>query len=200
MNRLLLTAAALTAAATLAGCYESNALLLDVAAARQPITSYDDWNYTTSDTTNNAHLTYHARLNPRSDGWYDYEKATIEDDGTEGEWEHYTVLLNYLENAGGMDVYVSANWDDADGAYVYGLVAFWPNGTWQSIFPNCDIMGAEEQWLTFDTNAAQSAGAQLQSDEWSDICSFTTADSLFAAMRTIVRDPGFRQRVEDAAK
>lgn len=193
MNRALQIAAAAAGAALLAGCYESNALLLDVSAARQPITGYDDWNYTSGDTT------YHARLNPRADGWYDYENAKIQDDGTEGEWEHYTVLLNYLENAAGMDVYVSANYDSAEQAYVYGLVAVKPGGSWQYVLPDCDIM-ADEQYWPLDNSAAQSAGAEMQSDEWSDVCSFTTADSLFAAMRTVARDPGFGQRVEDARK
>lgn len=196
MNRLPLIAVALAAAALLlAGCYESKALLLDASAARQPVAQYDDWKFTTGDTT------YHARLNPRADGWYDYEKALVNDDGSEGEWEHYTVLLNYLENAAGMDVYVTAHWDDEEEAYVYALVAFSPDGFWQSIVPMCDFFAADDDAaLEVDSKAAEAAGAEMYSDEFSDLCIFSTRDSLFSAMRTIARDPGFAQRVADAAK
>lgn len=193
MNRAISLIIAALAAALLAGCYESSALLLDASAARQPIGSYRDWTYNSGDTR------YHAHLTPRSDGWYNFEEAPIKEDGSEGDWEHYTVLLNYLENAGGLEVYISAHWRDGGNAYLYSLVAFLPDGHWQSIEPNCDYLSSySDEELEKDVAAAEAAGAELRSDEYADTCSFTTRESLFAAMRTLVRDAGFRQRVESA--
>lgn len=193
MNRVISLVAAAIAAIWLAGCYESSSLLLDAASARQPITSYQDWTYKGGDTN------YHARLTPRSDGWYNFEEATIKEDGTEGDWSHYTVLLNYLENTAGLDVYISAHWEDGDQAYLYGLVAFLPDGRWQSIQPNCDYLSSyDDAELDKDTAAAVGAGAELRSDDIADICFFSTRESLFAAMRTVARDSGFRQRIESA--
>ncbi|MFQ5563801.1 MAG: hypothetical protein ACE5FO_09560 [Parvularculaceae bacterium] len=193
MNRVVSTIIAAFAVIALAGCYESSTLLLDASAARQPISNYDDWTYTRDGAT------YHARLNPRSDGWYDYEEAAVQSDGSESEWTHYTVLLNYLESTAGMDVYIFTNWDDVENAYIYGLVAFFPDGRWRSFQPGCDFFAApdENEW-EIDVNAAQSAGAELRSDEFSDICYFTTSSSLFAAMRTVAHDPGFRKRMKNA--
>lgn len=193
MNRIVALAAAAIAAILLAGCYESNELLLDVSAARQPITSYGDWRFTSGG------LTYHARLNPRSDGWYDYDTAMVNDDGTEGEWEHQSVLLNYLESTAGMDVYVAAVWDDMESAYIYALVAFLPGGGWQTVQPDCDML-ADDRYIDIDAGAASSAGAELSSNDMADICIFRTRDSLFSAMRAVAEDPGFRQRVDDASK
>lgn len=194
MTRIFPWAVMTVAITLLAGCYESNALLLDAAAARQPVSSYDDWKYTRGDAT------YHARLNPRADGWYDYEEAMIDDNGSDGDWTHYTLLLNYLENAAGMDVYIYAYWDDDEKAYMYGLVAFLPDGRWQSLQPSCDYLSADDDdQLDRDIAAAQAAGAELRSSDMADICYFSTAGSLFDAMRTLVRDNGFRQRVEGAA-
>lgn len=193
MRRIISLVAAVLAAGLLAGCYESQSLLLDASAARQPISSFQDWTYNSGDTK------YHARLTPRSDGWYDFEEAAFKEDGTEGDLRHYTVLLNFLENAAGLDVYTSAHWEDGDKAYLYGLVAFFPDGRWQSIQPNCDYLSSySDEDLDKDLAAAKAAGAELVSDEISDICVFSTRDSLLAAMRTIARDPGFRQRVESA--
>lgn len=193
MNRVV-HAAALAAAVMLAGCYESDSMLLDASAARQPISTYQDWTYNHSDGRK-----YHARLNPRSDGWYEYDEAPIGKDGKEGTWDHHTVLLNYLEDTAGLTVYVSGTWDDGEHAYVYGIVAFDSNGRWQSFSPNCDVTATDEQSYKLDTDAAKSAGAQLKSSDI-DVCFFTGAGSLFTAMRTIASDPGFRSRVAEAAK
>lgn len=188
-------AAALATAVMLAGCYESNSMLLDASQARQPISTYQDWTYSHSDGGR-----YHARLNPRSDGWYEYDEASVDKDGKEGKWNHHTVLLNYLENTAGFDVYVSGTWDDDEHAYVYGIVAVEPGGRWQSFSPNCDVTADNEQNYKLDTDAAKSAGAQLKTSDIEDVCEFATAGSLFAAMRTVAGDPGFRNRVDEAAK
>lgn len=191
MNRAISLIVAALAAALLAGCYESSALLLDASAARQPIASYQNWTYKGGDTS------YHARLTPRSDGWYNFEEAAIKEDGSEGDWKHYTVLLNYLENAAGFEVYISAHWEDGDNAYLYGLVAILPDGRWQSTQPNCDYLSSyDDEELDKDLAAAQAAGAEVRVEEFADICFFSTRDSLYAAMRTLARDSGFRQRIE----
>lgn len=190
-----LRAVALAAVVMLAGCYESNSMLLDASQARQPISTYRDWTYSHSDGGK-----YHARLNPRSDGWYEYDEAPIDKDGKEGKWNHHTVLLNYLEETAGLTVYVSGMWDDSERAYVYGIVAFDPSGRWQSFTPNCDVTAPDEKDYKLDTEAAKSAGAELKPSDVEDVCMFSTADSLFQAMRTIANDSGFRNRVDEAAK
>ncbi|MDE2184151.1 MAG: hypothetical protein KGJ78_14120 [Alphaproteobacteria bacterium] len=184
--------AAAVAALTLGGCYESNGLLLDASAARQPISQYQDWKY-------GGDTKYHARLNPRSDGWYDYEEAKIAADGSEGTWEHHTVLLNYLENANGLDLYVYATWEDSEKAYVYGVVAVRSDGWWQSVRPDCDSMSGDPKWVGADANAATQAGGTLKSDDAGDSCQFTNSASLFQAMRNVVAEPGFWDRVQAAA-
>lgn len=177
----------------LAGCYESNALLLDAAQGRQPVSTYQDWTYGSGDHK------YHARLNPRSDGWYDYEEAKIADTGSEGDWKHHTVLLNYLTAANGYDVYVFGTWDDGEKAYFYGVVVIATNGAWQSITPNCDPVNSSEKWYQPDVDAAKQAGAEIKTiDDMEDVCLFTSAGALFNAMRNVVATPGFWDRVEEA--
>lgn len=193
MNRFLLMAAAMAAAVLLAACYESKTLLLDASAARQPATSYDEWSYTSEDTT------YRARLNPRSDGWYDYGRTVIQKDGSEGDWDQYAVLLNFLENFAETAVYVFGYWNDDEQAYVYGLVILEPDGAWRTILPACDYFIADdEKTLAIDVDAAKAAGAEFRLGDIEDVCVFSTADSLFAAMRSIVRHPDFPLRFEAA--
>jgi hypothetical protein len=172
----------------LAGCYESKGMLLDPSVARQPISSYQDWRYGSGD---NA---YHARLNPRGDGWYNFEEAKIGDDGVDGEWNHHTVLMNYLENDSGNDIYVYGTWDDGEKAYIYGIVFVRGNGNWQSFAPNCNPM-ASGDWYDSDVAAAQGAGAEL-----ADACTFGDAATLFQAMRNVVAAPGFWKRVDEASQ
>ena len=178
----------------LSGCYESNGLLLDASASRQPIQGYQDWTYGSGDHR------YHARLNPRSDGWYEYEEAKISDDGSEGDWKHHTVLLNDLDSANGADVYVYGTWDDDEKAYFYGVVAVRPGGEWQSITPNCDPLGADDDWYDPDVAAAKAAGASVTSKDDEDVCTFTDRDTLFQAMRNVVANPNFWDRVATARK
>lgn len=190
MTRILIACFAML---LLAGCYESNSMLLDASQSRQPITGHQDWNY------GSAGHRYHARLNPRSDGWYDYEEAQINDNGSEGDWKHHTVLLNYLESASGYDIYVYGTWDESEHAYAYGVVAVGANGFWQSISPSCDPMGADEQWYQPDLNAAKQAGAEVKTiDDAQDVCWFTSQATLFNAMRNVVAQPGFADRVQKA--
>lgn len=195
MTRFVHAAVLAGAAVLLAGCYESSSMLLDASQARQPISTYQDWTYNHSDGG-----TYHARLNPRSDGWYEYDEAPVDKDGKEGKWDHHTVLLNYLENTSGYSVYISGTWDDSEHAYVYSLVAFDSNNRWQSFSPNCDVTAGSDRDYKLDTESAKSAGAELKTTDVEDVCLFTTADSLFQAMRTVANDPGFANRVAEAAK
>lgn len=178
----------------LAGCYESNGLLLDAGQSRQPITTYQDWNYGSGDHR------YHARLNPRSDGWYNYEEAKIDSNGAEGDWKHHTVLLNYLTAANGYDIYAFGTWDDGEKAYFYGVVVVGSNGFWQSITPSCDVVGADEAWYDKDVSAAKNAGATIKSGDDSDACQFTSRDQLFQALNNVVNTPGFWDRVNAATK
>jgi hypothetical protein len=183
------------AALLLAGCYESHGQLLDAGQSRQPLTTYQDWTYGSGD----HH--YHARLNPRSDGWYDYEEAKLDDSGKEGDWKHHTVLLNYLMASNGYDVYVYSTWDDSEHAYFYGVVVVGTNGFWQSVTPSCDPVGADPDWYQPDLAAARQAGAAVKSvDDMEDVCLFTSRDVLFDAMRNLVNTPGFWRRVNEASK
>lgn len=185
----------LFAALLLAGCYESNGQLLDAGASRQPVTSYQDWTY------GGGEHRYHARLNPRADGWYDYEEAKIDGSGQEGDWKHHTVLLNYLMASNGYDVYVFGTWDDSEHAYFYGVVVVGANGFWQSITPSCDPVGADQDWYQRDLNAAKAAGAEVKSiDDMEDVCMFASRDALFDAMRNVVTTDGFWDRVSAAQK
>lgn len=183
------------AALALAGCYESNGQLLDAAQARQPVSTYQDWTYGSGDHR------YHARLNPRSDGWYDYEEAKIKDDGSEADWKHHTVLLNYLESENGKDIYVFGTWDDSEHAYFYGVVVTGPNGYWQSVTPSCDPLSADEAWYQPDLDAAKQAGATVKTiEDTEDVCLFASQATLFQAMRNVVANSGFWGRVDAAAK
>jgi hypothetical protein len=177
----------------LTGCYESQGQLLDAGQARQPITGYQDWNYGSGDHR------YHAHLNPRADGWYDYEEAKIGDNGSDGEWKHHTVLLNYMTAANGYDIYAFSTWDDAENAYFYGVVVVGANGFWQSITPNCDPIGGEEAWVARDTADAKAAGAEVK-DADSTSCVFTSRGQLFQALNNVVNESGFWTRVNDATK
>lgn len=179
----------------LAGCYESEGMLLSASDARQPITTYQDWNY------GNGEHRYHARLNPRGDGWYAYDEAKIDASGREGSWKHYTVLLNYLTAANGYDVFVYGTYNDDEHAYMYGVVAVGANGFWQSITPNCDPVNAESAWYKPDLDAATRAGAVVKNiGEMEDICQFSSQAALFQAMRNVVAEPGFWNRVSTAQK
>lgn len=173
----------------LAACYESQSMLLDTSDSKQPISTYQDWRYKSSSGSR-----FHARLNPRSDGWYEYSEAMIQNDGSEGTWKHFTVLLNYLQSANGMEIYVFGT-KNSGGNYVYGLVAFMSGGGWQSFTPDCDIMSEFES----DLEAAKQAGASVTSTEDYDACVFTSRTSLLAAMRNVVSQPSFAGRIQKAA-
>ncbi len=179
------------------GCYESNELLLDSAAARQPITHNRDWFYDSG----NRHT--HARLSLRPDGWYDYSETRVEAGGKEGPWQARAVLLNYLATtsvfAVDYDVFVYATYNRNDSAYLYGLVVVGKDGFWQTIMPNCDPANANAKWLQSDTKAAQAAGANIKGiDEVDRVCHFTTREQLYGAMRAVMADPGFWERVRIA--
>ncbi|MBU6299149.1 MAG: hypothetical protein KGJ79_18555 [Alphaproteobacteria bacterium] len=163
----------------LAGCYESKTNLLDPAQARQPIASNDDWRDTRKDTT------YHDRLNVRSDGWYDFSEAKINKDGTEGNWETHTVLLNDLGNSRGWTLYVYTTWDNDEKAYVYGIVAI-SNGVWRSAQPSCDTIMVDNPP---ELAIARQAGATADKD--SGICEFTSTASLLQALQNYANTDEF---------
>jgi hypothetical protein len=184
--RWMLIAAALL---LLTGCYESSKLLIDPAAARQPITTAKDWTYGSGDHR------VHARLSPRSDGWYDYGEARLDAKGVEGKWKSYRVVLNSFDRAGGYDVFVYGTYNGEDHAYMYGLVVVGSGGFWQTVTPNCDpITGDAPQR---DRAAATRAGAKIASlSEVLDVCQFTSRDQLYAALHAVIAEPGFWQRVK----
>ncbi len=70
----------------LSGCYESQSMLLDPSAARQPVQG-GDWTETRGGDS------YHDRMIARSDGWYDFYEQDVT---TNGNWEHHVVLVNTL--------------------------------------------------------------------------------------------------------
>lgn len=179
------------------GCYESNELLLDSAAARQPITHNRDWTYGSGDRR------HHARLSLRPDGWYDYAEARLNANGSEGPWQARAVLLNFLTSTSAYavdyDVFVYATYNRNDSAYLYGLVVVGKDGFWQTIMPNCDPANANPKWLQSDTKAAQAAGANIKAiDEVERVCLFATREQLLTAMRAVMAEPGFWERVRIA--
>lgn len=186
--RLIILAAAML---LLSGCYESRALLLDPAAARQPITSEKDWTFGS----------VHARLTPKPNGWYDYAESRRSKSGSDGAWTTRQVLLNPLLSAKGFDLFVFATYSKDDAAYLYGLVAIGADGAWQSITPSCDSASADAKWLAADTKAALAAGARIKAiDEASNVCHFLKRETLLTAMRAVAAHPGFWDRLADARK
>ena len=95
-------------------------------------------------------------------------------------------------------MYVFGAWDDSEKAYFYGVVVFEANGVWQSITPSCDPVGADEKWYGLDLAAAKQAGADVKTSDSEDVCMFSSASTLFDAMRNVVAAPGFWDRVEAA--
>jgi hypothetical protein len=177
---------AFLASLLLAGCYKSKGLLLDASAARQPITRYQDW------TDESGSTRYHYRLNPRSDGWYDYEDAMIYSDGTEDKWAHHSVLMNDLGYANGVRLYVYATWDDEADGYVYGIVGFGDN-FWRTVSPDC---GADPEHADVENPLArQIALTSGAKDDGSGECVFTDRDSLLAALRRYVNTSEFWQKL-----
>ncbi len=164
------------AAFLLAGCYESHGLLLDAAAARQPIGNFRDW------TDTRGGITYHERLTPRPDGWYDFEEAQIKTDGGEGAWDKRKVLLNDLGESRGVALYAYATWDEAENAYVYGLVANGPDH-WRVVTPDCGSDGSE----TPDLHIALMAGGT----DVAGVCDFADRESLLKALRLFAASPAF---------
>jgi hypothetical protein len=175
----------------LAGCYESNSLLLDTSAARQPIAAGKDWTY------GSGPQRVHARLTPRPDGWYDYAEARLDKNGAEGPWTRYAVVLNTLAAVNGYDLFVYGTYNRTDSAYMYGIVVVGKDGFWQSVMPNCDPANAEARWFQADVGAARAAGGNIKAiDEYESVCHFTTREQLVAAMRNVIAAPGFWDRVK----
>lgn len=173
----------------LTGCYESSKLLLDPAAARQPVLAAQDWTYGGSDHR------YHARLTPRSDGWYDYAESRLDAKGVEGRWKTYRVVLNAFDRSS--DIFVYATYNSDDHAYMYGLVVIGTGNSWQTVTPNCDPVNGDAAQP--DRKAATAAGAKIASiSEVVDVCQFTSRDQLFAALRSVIAEPGFWRRVKKA--
>lgn len=171
------------AAVLLSGCYESNSMLLDTKLAQQPVKHHLDWKYAADEDT------YHARLVPRPDGWYDYAEAEVNSDGSEGSWERRPVLLNLLRKDKTADVYMLGTWDEQEKAYLYGLVVVKPDGQWRIVMPNCDQFSARGNWSEQDRAAAWSSGSTMQ-------CQFSNAFALRSAMNKLVNGAGFWQRAE----
>ncbi len=183
MRILLLVAAGFL----LAGCYESRVMLLDPAAARQPVKTAMDWKYT------NDAGTFHARLTPRRDGRYDYQESEVDQDGSEGDPERHVALLNFLDRVSGADIYIVGMWNGNDHAYMYGLAVVRPDINWRVVFPNCDFFTSRGGWQEADLMAAQKAFARRPNGEAG--CFFTSTASLKNAMTYVVNTPGFWTRL-----
>jgi hypothetical protein len=178
---------------TLAGCYESDGLLLDPAAARQPIAGAKDWTY------GSGGWRFHARLTAQPNGWYDYAETRLDENGADGSWRTHTVLLNALTSAGGYDLFVYGTYNRTDSAFMYGIVAVGKDGFWQSVLPNCDPANAEAKWHLADVKAATAAGGNIKAlDDYESVCHFTKREQLFAAMRNVIATPGFWDRIKAA--
>ncbi len=189
------TAVLVLSALLLSGCYESNSLLLDTSQARQPLTAAKDW------TTSNAEGKVHASATPRSDGWYDYTEANVSPKGKEGAKRRHAVLLNFLTNANGKDIFVYGTKHTSGAGYFYGVVVLSPDNTWKTVTPSCDPVRADQTWYKPDIAAAKKAGASVKSAvEKADACVFTSREALFQAMRNVVASTGFWDRVASAQR
>lgn len=175
----------------LAGCYESNQMLLNPGMAAQPIKTAADWKYQSDGDT------YHAKLRPRSDGWYEFEEAQVNSDGSEGTPDHHALLLNYLERADTNDVYVFGTWNERESTFMYGIAVIRPDHTWRLLIPNCDSFTARGGWASVDVDAAVKAAAQTPRGQYG--CFFTSDQSLRRAMRNLVETKTFWQRLDGAS-
>ncbi len=163
--RLLLLALTCT---FLSACFESKSLLLDPAQARNPL---QDQSWTQAGSGENADKPIQHTLKLASDGWYDYDE--------------YHVLINDLGSRDGATLYIYGAPDGSEGAYVYGILAVWPNGAWRTTRPDCSVEAERAIGIN--------AGAQAPED----VCMFDSAPALLQAMRTYSTTDEFWKRLNE---
>jgi hypothetical protein len=151
----------------LAGCYESQDLLLDPGAARQPFAA-GARSLIEDDKTTRFVLT------PRSDGWYDVQAV---EDGSPG--AAHKVLLNDLSKDSGRTLYAYATYDSDEGAYVYGILSVDADGRVMKKDADCHREADEKI-------AEQMGGAKKLVDS----CQFYRNDKgLLAALQALAKNP-----------
>ena len=153
----------------LCGCYTSRTLLLDPAAARQPIASGE------FESTDGSV----RRLTTLPDGWYSEQ---IRKPG--GEWgPSGRVLANSLGHVGGRDVYVVAEYNEEVHRYVYVLAAVERD---QFTLASPDCAQRRDAALAKVWGARRETGKDL-----SDTCAFPSGRALKAALRAFAARAAF---------
>jgi hypothetical protein len=168
----------------LSGCYESQSMLLDPSAARQPVQG-GDWTETRGGDS------YHDRMIARSDGWYDFYEQDVT---TNGNWEHHVVLVNTLGSSRGYVTYAYGSWDDDEKAYVYGIAVILSDGSWHTVQPNCDDTNIDP----VEKGVALQQGATIIKDgspQGGDVCEFDNTGSLLAALNAYAQTDDFWNRL-----
>lgn len=153
----------------LAGCYESQQLLLDQSAWRQPLATGEY--FFDGDTASN-------RLTVRADGWYDNEQTV------DGDIVRHVVLLNELDIVEGRQIYAWAARQDNGQAFYYGLAAVSADGS------RHDSMSA-----SCTTDAAKAVAVQWGASESGGTCTFHGSDSVLGALRAIAHSPDYVSRL-----
>jgi len=158
----------------LAGCYESQDLLLNADAPSQPLRA-GDYKITNEEGEVSA-----VHVTPRSDGWYDIsETEDGEDSGT------HRVLLNALDKDGARALYAYAAYDSDEAAYIYGLIA----------------IDAQGQVTKKDSDCHRDADAKIAVEKGGtklvDSCQFYRNDkALLAALTALAQNPKHWDRID----
>lgn len=159
IKRIVVTSWVVLAAALLAACYASPALLLDPDAAAHPI---EDGVYQREGEDSRY------RVSLGSDGWYRIEE--IQAGGLIG--ESHRALLNPISLDGGINAFAVA--EETDQGYEYGI-ALLEHGRVFLATPDCVD--------PVDRNDAVDHGGQAEDDDpMTHICSFKTRGALNAAL------------------
>ena len=160
-------AALLLCGMVLSGCYESQDLLLDSAAARQPIRAGD---HTLTDEDGKVTM---LRLSPRPDGWYDVQQIDAK-----GDADAHKVLFNELDRNPQRALFAYATYDGKESAYVYGVLAVTPDGQVRRKSSDCHRKA--------DIKIAASNAAEVHTDT----CQFYRNDkALLAALKALAQNP-----------
>src|SRR5262249_22726546 len=101
----------------LSGCYESQDLLLDRDAARQPLAAGEHRLIGEDGTVTQL------RFSLQPDGWYEVQEITA--DGAE---DAHKILVNDLDKDAKHTAYAYATYDGHESAYVYGVLAVGADG------------------------------------------------------------------------
>lgn len=173
----------------LSGCYESQSQLLDPGQARQPVAASDVLDVRQG-------TTYHEKVTPRSDGQYEFDQATRDTNGRDGNWSRHTVLVNDLGTIRGHVLYAYGTWDAPENAFVYGILVFKGGNNWKGVAPDC-ARNALGDYVTREFVVAFRNGAKIVNRS-NGVCEFSTPAMLIGALRDFANTDEFWSRANDS--